>query len=209
MFTAPTQAWWNNGHMLVARVAQKELETHHPDVWTKVSAVHKKLETQYEQDHAFVESATFPDKFKYKGFKELGMMSPVSTFGMWHYVDTPYFNGVDEWPVNQSDYNVVNAINRLIPELKANGESDLAAYQMRCLIHYIGDIHQPLHAVSMYSDDFPKGDRGGNSFQLDQLNPKFKITELHALWDSVVTAYASDWSEPLEEDDWNTITDGA
>ena len=156
-----------------------------------------------------MESATFPDKFKYKGFKELGMMSPVSTFGMWHYVDTPYFNGVDEREIHQSDYNVVNAINRLIPELKANGESDLAAYQMRCLIHYVGDIHQPLHAVSMYSDDFPKGDRGGNSFQLDQLNPQYKITELHALWDSVVTAYASDWKEPLEEEDWDTITDGA
>jgi|JI9StandDraft_1071089.scaffolds.fasta_scaffold541760_2 hypothetical protein len=48
LFAGQTQAWWNNGHMLVARVAQKELEANHPDVWTKVMAVHTKLETQYE-----------------------------------------------------------------------------------------------------------------------------------------------------------------
>jgi len=116
---------------------------------------------------------------------------------------------VPEQDIDQSDYNVVNAINQLVPELQKNGNTDLESYQLRCLIHYVGDIHQPLHAVTMYSEDFPKGDRGGNSFQLDQLNPKFEITELHALWDSVVTSFASDWQEPLDEDDWNTVSDAA
>ena len=37
---------------------------------------------------------------------------------------------------------------------------------IRFLIHFIGDLHQPLHIITMYSDNFlpPGGDNGGNSF---------------------------------------------
>jgi hypothetical protein len=53
---------------------------------------------------------------------------------------------------------------------------------LRLLIHYLGDLHQPLHAAEAFSIQFPNGDRGGNSWNISSGNPN--ITQLHALWDS-------------------------
>ncbi len=50
------------------------------------------------------------------------------------------------------------------------------------LIHLVGDIHQPLHTVSLFSEQFPKGDRGGNSFWI---KPKGTV-KLHAYWDGLM-----------------------
>ena len=61
------------------------------------------------------------------------------------------------------------------------------SFNLRLLIHYVGDIHMPLHATTMYSEDFKQGDRGGNSFHIDGDEG---IDELHALWDSVLYVYS-------------------
>jgi len=52
----------------------------------------------------------------------------------------------------------------------------------RTLIHLVGDIHQPLHAVSRYTKAHPGGDAGGNLFYIKYNN----IHNLHALWDAQV-----------------------
>ena len=51
------------------------------------------------------------------------------------------------------------------------------------LIHYVGDIHQPLHAVTRITQDRPDGDKGGNLFKV---NEHKGIKNLHAIWDSVI-----------------------
>ena len=50
-------------------------------------------------------------------------------------------------------------------------------------MHYVGDIHQPLHASTRVNSKYPTGDRGGNSFPLTS---KDGINELHAVWDSLL-----------------------
>ena len=52
----------------------------------------------------------------------------------------------------------------------------------RALIHFVGDIHQPLHCVSRYTKNRPDGDRGGNEFKL----PDTLYKNLHLLWDALV-----------------------
>ena len=47
----------------------------------------------------------------------------------------------------------------------------------------MGDIHQPLHTCSYFSEDYPKGNKGGN---LHKLTRKQGVSNLHALWDSVI-----------------------
>jgi hypothetical protein len=64
------------------------------------------------------------------------------------------------------------------------------SFNLRLLIHFIGDIHQPLHTVSRYAEEFPEGDMGGNLFMLTQ---KGEINELHALWDSTIYEYDQDF----------------
>ena len=44
------------------------------------------------------------------------------------------------------------------------------SYHLRLLIHYIGDIHQPLHAASRYTTVYPKGDEGGNDMRIHVTN---------------------------------------
>lgn len=51
------------------------------------------------------------------------------------------------------------------------------------LIHLVGDVHQPLHATSRFTNAVPKGDAGGNAIKLC-LSPC--RDELHAFWDQVV-----------------------
>jgi hypothetical protein len=46
----------------------------------------------------------------------------------------------------------------------------------------IGDIHQPLHSVSLYNHTFPKGDAGGNLLKLKVLNGT--VENFHSFWDS-------------------------
>lgn len=41
-------------------------------------------------------------------------------------------------------------------------EADQRSFALRLIIHYVGDLHQPLHAVADVDDEYPEGDRGGN-----------------------------------------------
>lgn len=47
---------------------------------------------------------------------------------------------------------------------------------MRLLLHYVGDIHQPLHATSRVDKNYPKGDEGGNAFPIPE---KLTVKNLH------------------------------
>jgi len=71
----------------------------------------------------------------------------------------------------------------------------------RLLIHYTGDIHQPLHATSRVDDEFPAGDRGGNSFPL---TPKGGASNLHAVWDSIMYSQEGYATLPISDSDWET-----
>jgi hypothetical protein len=72
---------------------------------------------------------------------------------------------------------------------------------LRLLLHYYGDIHQPLHCASRYTlDQFPDGDRGGNEFKLKN---HYKASNLHALWDSVIYTYRKTIYRPFTEKSWS------
>ena len=57
---------------------------------------------------------------------------------------------------------------------------------LRLLIHYTGDVHQPLHASTRLDKEYPQGDRGGNAFPLPN---NLGVDKLHAVWDSVIYQY--------------------
>ena len=39
---------------------------------------------------------------------------------------------------------------------------DQRSMAVRLIIHYLGDIHQPLHSAELVDSKYPKGDAGGN-----------------------------------------------
>jgi hypothetical protein len=112
--------------------------------------------------------------------------------------------------------NVTWAIEEMVHSLKQvtskqknppNVAPQLAeSFNLRLLIHYIGDIHQPLHAVTRFDQVNKDGDEGGNYFTIEQVPG---ISNLHMLWDSVLTAFNLDLPQPLSEADFNFLSEHA
>lgn len=75
---------------------------------------------------------------------------------------------------------VQNAVKVL--SINVNKTSAEKALFARYLVHIIGDIHQPLHSVSLFNTTYPSGDRGGNSLKIVLLNGTTQ--NLHSFWDA-------------------------
>lgn len=75
--------------------------------------------------------------------------------------------------------------------IKGHTEADGLSTGMRLLMHYTGDIHQPLHATSRLDKEYPAGDRGGNSFPVPSI---MGAKNLHSVWDSVIYTEAGDYN---------------
>lgn len=116
----------------------------------------------------------------------------------WHFTDLP--NGSADYAtasVGTGPNDVVHALRRCIAVLQGhplNGENLNAPQALRLLIHYVGDIHQPLHAASGYwaadvsghyhlvtgpATKTAASDRGGNDLKYGP----GKYDELHGHWD--------------------------
>jgi len=219
-----TQAWWGPGHLLVARIAQDIMEKEDPAAFEKVLTILHALKindpgyTEGEDKHPFVECATMADDIKYKGG---GYQSG------WHYVDTPYvdtpgktikdyptfvpdthdntqaINGILAWMRKDAGYQDNYFYKTIMSHVWHDGtEADALSSAMRFLIHYTGDVHQPLHATARVDDEFPAGDRGGNSFHLTSHDG---AKNLHAVWDSVIYSETGHPTLPIPASDWNTL----
>ena len=66
---------------------------------------------------------------------------------------------------------------------RSNTTEQAKSMALRLLIHFMGDVHQPLHAANMYSKEFPEGDKGGNSIKLKY---RYGANNLHSVWDKVL-----------------------
>ena len=60
------------------------------------------------------------------------------------------------------------------------------SFALRLIIHLVGDIHQPLHCSNRVTDEYPLGDKGGNSFTLPY---HFGTSDLHGVWDALIYEY--------------------
>lgn len=70
---------------------------------------------------------------------------------------------------------VVAGIDHYVTILSDKSQPDASRLQaLKFVVHFVGDVHQPLHAGS-------RDDKGGNDYQV-QFNGKG--TNLHSLWDS-------------------------
>lgn len=79
-------------------------------------------------------------------------------------------------------------------------EKEANSLALRLLIHYYGDLHQPLHNVGRYTKEFPNGDKGGNAFELKN---HYSANELHAVWDNVIYTYHVNPKRPFSTATWS------
>ena len=100
-------------------------------------------------------------------------------YGAWHYVNYPFGSDYDKHP--KSEYgDLMVGIDTAIKVLKdPNASKEEKAFHLKMLVHFVGDLHQPLHVG--IADD-----RGGNRFQVQWFD---KGTNLHSIWDSSLLDY--------------------
>ena len=97
----------------------------------------------------------------------------------WHYINIP----IDAARTNSVDYCpnegcVVSKIEELVKTLKTSTDREERVEALKFLIHFVGDMHQPLHAGD-------KNDRGGNDTKIVYFGQEFN---LHRIWDSELLA---------------------
>ena len=188
-------AWGDEGHEVTALIAYRHLTP-------KAKArLHQLLASDPDTLTApdFASRATWADRYR-TGHRETAP---------WHFVDLeldhPSFEtacfGFPPTPAGQpasagpSQDCVVDKISQFRAELHdpatAPAERLLA---LKFLIHFIGDVHQPLHAAD-------NADKGANCIALEP-SPGGRARNLHAYWDTTVVgdlgASASDIAARLD-----------
>ena len=169
LFAAPAQAWWDEGHQLVALIAKDHLSESCRESVTEILAHHPDPRVK-----TLEQAAIWPDIIKEDD-------DPFHSFDRpdWHYRDHP----IPDPEAGPHQGQLVKQIKKqgsILADTRASKAS--RAIALSWYTHLLGDIHQPLHNVSFYSEDFSNGDRGGNKYYvvLGQ-----RPIALHILWDSV------------------------
>jgi hypothetical protein len=177
--TSPALAWGDLGHEVTALIAYRHLT---PTAKAKVDAL-LAADTDTLTASDFASRATWADKYR-NGHRETAE---------WHFIDldldqpdlpSACFGFPTLAPGQAASRGptqdcLVNKIGEFEAELKSPrtvpAERILA---LKFLIHFVGDLHQPLHASDHQ-------DRGGNCIALDP-SPDGHSTNLHAYWDTGV-----------------------
>ena len=149
-------AWGADGHRLVAAQAQQLLT---PAARAEVDRL-----LALEPGATLASISTWADETRSPGT------------AAWHYVNLPrdadcVYEAARDCP---GDACVVGAITRQEAVLTSTASDADKLVALKYLVHFVGDVHQPLHAG--YADD-----KGGNTYQV-----RFdgRGTNLHAVWDS-------------------------
>lgn len=152
----PAFAWGPEGHALIARIAQVQL----------TPAAHARIIEILGPGKSMASIASWAD--------EVRRSRPES--GPWHYIDIP---------LQQSHLDLTRDCGKAgcvvveIAELRRRVHDpatppDQRREALMFLIHFIGDMHQPLHCED-------NNDRGGNSVQVQFFGRR---SNLHSVWDS-------------------------
>lgn len=169
-------SWCDAGHMLVAEIAYQKLSAEARQAILTINDTMAKKTPQFGSIHS---AATYPDKSK--DYPELW------SWDVWHFTNIPYdpehFLSEEQKQkiVEQNKNNdVIFGINETIKFLSCSPDEGLNKWYMYAyLLHFVADIHQPLHCSTLYSSKYPEGNRGGNLFLIAGMKQK----NLHSFWD--------------------------
>ena len=188
---APARAWGCEGHQVVALLAEKHLTPHALAMVKQIladSRIDPTLSRYCKEGgiDAMSDASTWPD--------DIRALRPETS--PWHYVDIPL--GTTRREVEKycdpKESCVTRAITDRLAILRSVSSSPQErADALRFVIHFVGDVHQPLHGVS-------NNDLGGNCVpvaffdELPQLrNPQLETysPNLHGVWDTNILSRAT------------------
>ena len=109
----------------------------------------------------------------------------------WHYINWPFKPAGepdDIKPLPPLPANILTALAENQQIVKKPGvPPDQRAIALAWLFHLVGDVHQPLHAVQLFTREYPNGDRAGNEVCV-RTGLGRQALDLHRLWDGLITS---------------------
>jgi len=194
---SPANAWGCKGHQTVALIAEKHLTPEARQLVQQIlgdSPMDPKLRRWCGNatTDLMVDASTWPDDVRNERKN-----------GPWHYIDIPRGKHKGEL---DGYCGPEGCVTRAIEEQRAilkdkSSDSLKRAEAIRYLVHFVGDLHQPLHAIT-------NADNGGNCVPVKYfrheslLNPLHPEREdfspnLHQIWDTEIVERDMEISNPL------------
>ena len=173
--------WGAGGHMMVAQIAFDRLNPRAKAQARMLLAIPIDPATISSQSKDFVNAAHWADDLRpfaeFDSFKEL------------HFLDTPFATDGTALPEVPTP-NIVTALEENVNILKTSTDNNAKAQALRLIIHFVGDIHQPLHCATKVDSAHPEGDRGGNLVKITvTAKGRSKSTNLHSYWDGGLATF--------------------
>ena len=189
----PAHAWGCKGHQTVALIAERRLTPEARQLFEKLLEENP-IDSQIK---------------RYCGSSTRDLLADVSTWpddvrnerenGAWHYIDIP--RGAPRRPLEEY-CGAQGCITKAIAEQWAilkdtHAEPRKRAEALRYVIHFVGDLHMPLHAST-------NNDLGGNCVPVHyfrrwphQSHDSFS-PNLHAIWDTAILERDMEGADPAE-----------
>lgn len=184
-------AWGQEGHSIVAEIAQRRLS---PEAARAVEQV-------LGRGHSLASVASWADDVR---------DARPETYN-WHFVDIPLavrkYNPLRDCAKDpKSGFCIIDELNALRNDVRcASGNDQVEA--LKFAVHFVGDIHQPLHTVNEA--------KGGNLINVDLFmrgqvcggtcEPGHIATNFHAAWDvGLIEKVVWNWGAYVDrlEDGW-------
>ncbi|MDP6443404.1 MAG: S1/P1 nuclease, partial [Pirellulaceae bacterium] len=200
--------WNETGHWLIACIAYDSMSAELRSELVKTIRSHERFQQDFleamprsvraadkatEDKWIFLRAAVWPDVAR--GFDDDGKRRFHRS--RWHYVNRPVFLSAADRVLlagagdqalslpadyDEHDLNVAQAFERSVAIFRDRRNSPRQrAIHLCWILHLAGDMHQPLHAGSLFTPGrFRESDRGGN------LIPVGPEQSLHGLWDGLL-----------------------
>ena len=198
-------AWNIPGHMLSGAIAYQILQRENPAIITAVRSVLEKnpwyqgrwksqLEKlpQSERDETlFMLAARWAD--------DIRTLDKAQSRLQWHYIDFPFKpegEPASIQVIQPPQDNILTAIAENERIVRSGSDLTKRGIALSWLLHLIGEIHPPVHAVTLFSREYPKGDEGGTETCVRVAQGRAALS-LHQLWDDLLTS--SNNTRTLEE----------
>lgn len=182
-------------HVIICKISEQLLNKN------QIRKLEYLLTGTIEQKKSFYELCSWQDDLK--------TTSGLYIMKNWHFTDIPYkmppYND-SELNIPLPTYNITSYLYSSYQTLNDKTTKSLWAwsFHLRSILHFIGDIHTPHHNIQMFSNKYPNGDGGGNSYKL-KCNYSSACRNIHSFWDSCGLQYplynftSSDIIEELNE----------
>jgi len=174
--------WGAGGHMMTAQIAFDRLNPRAKAQANMLLAIPINPAGISAKSKDFVNAAHWADDLRpvpaFDPFKEL------------HFIDTAFSTDGTALPALPTP-NIVTALEEQVNILRTSTDKNAQAQALRFIIHFVGDIHQPLHCATRVDSAHTDGDRGGNLVKIKIIgaNGKTKTTNLHSYWDGGLTTF--------------------